>query len=155
LVLFNSTECNGDPLRGLQQTLLRFKFVPPPDVPHFVGGAVGYIGYDVVRFFEPTVPINPRDDLQIPEMMLMIPRMLLVFDHRFRKLRLICNAHIDGNISADKAYERAEADLKSTMAKLTEQRALQPIDANPASNLPSPASNTTRAEFESMVVKAK
>src|SRR5437588_8153973 len=41
------------------------------------------------------------------------------------------------------------------MAKLNEQRALQPIDAKPASKLPSPTSNTTRVEFESMVVKAK
>ena len=155
LVLFNSTECNGDPLMGLQQTLSRFKFVPPPDVPHFVGGAVGYIGYDVVRFFEPTVPINPRDDLQIPEMMLMIPRMLLVFDHRFRKLRLICNAHIDAKTSADQAYERAESNLKSALTKLSESRVLQPIDSKPAAQPASPSSNTTRAEFESMVAKAK
>ena len=155
LVVFNSADCEGDPLTQLQQTLARFQFVPRDDVPHFAGGAIGYIGYDVVRFFEPTVPIHSRDDLKIPEMVFMIPRMLLVFDHRFRKLRLICNAYIDRNISADKAYERAEADLKNTMVKLSEQRALQPIDANPASNLPSPASNTTRADFESMVFKAK
>src|SRR5262249_31750625 len=50
LAVFNSAECNGDPLTGLQQMLGRFQFVPHPDVSHFVGGAVGYIGYDVVRF---------------------------------------------------------------------------------------------------------
>jgi anthranilate synthase component 1 len=155
LVILNSNDGTGDPLTDLQQTLAHFKFVAPPEVPHFVGGAVGYIGYDVVRFFEPTVPIHPRDDLKIPEMVFMIPRMLLVFDHRFRKLRLICNAHIDGNDSPDKAYERAAADLNRAMARLSEQRALQPIDAKPPANLPSPASNTARNEFESMVVKAK
>ncbi|HEY6071366.1 MAG TPA: anthranilate synthase component I [Chthoniobacterales bacterium] len=155
LVVFNSAECKGDPLTALQQTLARFKFVAPRDVPHFVGGAVGYIGYDVVRFFEPTVPIHSRDDLKIPEMVFMIPRMLLVFDHRFRRLQLICNAHIDDKTSADEAYERAASALKNAMAKLTEQRALQPIDAKPASKLPSPTSNTTRAEFEGMVAKAK
>jgi anthranilate synthase component 1 len=155
LVIFNSVECEGDPLTELQQTLARFKFVAPTDVPHFAGGAVGYIGYDVVRFFEPTVPIHPRDDLQIPEMMFMIPRMLLVFDHRFRKLRLICNARIDDKVSIDEAYERAEADLKRTADRLSEQRTLQAFDAKPPANLPSPSSNTTRAEFESMVGKAK
>src|ERR1700737_2746224 len=132
LVLFNSADCEGDPLAKLQQVLSRFQFVPPRDVPHFLGGAVGYIGYDVVRFFEPTVPIHSRDDLKIPEMMFMIPRMLLVFDHRFRKLRLIYNPHIDGKISAAKAYERAEADLKTTLAKLSEPRVLEPIDAKAA-----------------------
>ena len=154
-MLFNSADCEGDPLTKLQQILSRFQFVARPDVPHFVGGAVGYIGYDVVRFFEPTVPIHPRDDLKNPEMMFMIPRILIVFDHRFRKLRLICNAHIENNTSTEDAYERAEADLQKTLTKLSEPRALRPIDAKAAGNVPSPASNTTRAEFESMVAKAK
>ena len=155
LVLFNNADCEGDPLTKLQQVLSRFQFVAPSEVPHFLGGAVGYIGYDVVRFFEPTVPIHSRDDLKIPEMMFMIPRMLLVFDHRFRKLRLIYNAYIDEKTSADKAYERAEADLKTTLAKLSEPRVLEPIDANAAAKLPFLASNITSPEFESMVTKAK
>ena len=155
LVVFDATDYTGDPLTQLRQTLARYRFAAPRDVPHFLGGAVGYIGYDVVRFFEPTVPINPRDDLNISEMAFMIPRMLLVFDHRFRKLRLICNAHLDDKTSADQAYEHAEAGLKETIAKLSEQRTLQPIDARLASNLAPPASNTTRTEFEAMVVKAK
>ena len=86
--------------------------------PTFVGGAVGYIGYDVVRFFEPTVPIHPRDDLKIPEMIFMIPRMLLVFDHRFRKFRLICNAHIRRMLRLDQAYERAAANLEKPRHRL-------------------------------------
>jgi anthranilate synthase component 1 len=155
LVLFDSTDRKSDPLAELQQILARFKFVALPDVPHFIGGAVGYIGYDVVRFFEPTVPLHARDDLRIPEMIFMIPRMLIVFDHRFRRLRLICNAHIDGKVSADRAYERAEADLKTTLTKLSEPRPLQSIATEPVTALPAPASNTTRAEFESMVKEAK
>jgi anthranilate synthase component 1 len=155
LVIFNSAECKGDPLTELQQTLARFRFVPRADVPHFLGGAVGYLGYDVVRFFEPTVPIHSRDDLKIPEAVFMIPRLLFVFDHRFRKLRLICNAHLDEKTSPDQAYELAVAGLKKAMASLSVQNALEPIEANPPSNLPSPASNTSRTEFEAMVVKAK
>jgi anthranilate synthase component 1 len=88
-------------------------------------------------------------------MMLMIPRMLVVFDHRFRKLRLICNAHIGDKGSADQAYARAEANLKSGLSKLNESRVLRPIDSKPAADVVSPTSNTTRAEFEAMVTKAK
>src|SRR5947199_4982743 len=124
LVIFTSADCEGDPLTQLQQTLARFQFVPRADVPHFAGGAVGYIGYDVVRFFEPTVPIHSRDDLKIPEMVFMIPRMLLVFDHRFRKLRLICHAHLGDTVSIDQAYDRAATELNKAAAKLGEQRAL-------------------------------
>jgi anthranilate synthase component 1 len=155
LVVFNSANCKGDPLTELEQILSRFKFVALESIPHFIGGAVGYIGYDVVRFFEPTVPIHSRDDLKIPEMIFMIPRMLLVFDHRFRKLQLICNAFVDDASSVDQAYEKAVTDLKKAMAKLSEQRVFQPIDAKPAAKVPSPASNTTRTEFESIVIKAK
>jgi len=155
IVLFNSTDCAGDPLAALQEILSRFTFVAPADVPHFVGGAVGYIGYDVIRFFEPTVPIHSRDDLNVPDMMFMIPRMLLVFDHRFRRLRLICNAHIDNKAAADQAYEEAEAKLRNALAKLSESRVLPPIDSKPAAKPASPTSNTTRAEFELIVAEAK
>ncbi|HEX4639019.1 MAG TPA: anthranilate synthase component I [Chthoniobacterales bacterium] len=155
LAIFNSVDCKQDPLSALQQTLARFQFVPPADVPHFIGGAVGYIGYDVVRFFEPTVPIHPRDDLKIPEMIFMIPRMLLVFDHRFRKLQVICNAHINAENSVDQAYDNAIAALEKVMTLLEQQRALPAIDAKPPANLPSPASNTSRTEFEAMVTAAK
>jgi anthranilate synthase component I len=155
LVLFDGGDCKGDPLKELEQTLANFQFVAPKDVPHLLGGAIGYIGYDIVRFFEPTVPIHSRDDLKTPEMLFMIPRMLLVFDHRFRKLQLICNAYLAEKSSADKAYDHAAAAVGRTLKILSEQRALSPIDAKLASNLPSPSSNTTRAEFELMVAKAK
>src|ERR1700730_5727930 len=46
LVLFNSADFESDPFTKLEQVLSRFQFVPPRDVPDFLGGAVGYIGYD-------------------------------------------------------------------------------------------------------------
>ena len=150
-----SFETETDPLDELQRLMSRFKFVPSAQIPHFVGGAVGYIGYDVVRFFEPTVPIHPRDDLKLPEMMFMIARTLLIFDHRFRKLHLVTNAYIDKQISADEAYERARHDLESAIGQLSQPAALRSISSDRIENLPLAQSNTTRAEFETMVAEAK
>jgi anthranilate synthase component 1 len=155
LVLFDSAKSEGDPLTSLEETMSRFQFVAPSGVPHFPGGAVGYIGYDVVRFFERSVPIHSRDDLQLPEMMFMIPRMLLIFDHRFRRFRLVSNAYLDGKTSADEAYGRAEGDLRKTMLKLSKHRPLESVDARLVTKLPPADSNTSRPEFESMVAKAK
>ncbi len=62
-----SRRSTSDPLGELQKVLGEFRFVPRDDIPHFQGGAVGFAGYDVVRFFEPKVPIHPRDDLELPE----------------------------------------------------------------------------------------
>jgi anthranilate synthase component 1 len=148
-------ETRSDPLAELQQLMARFQFVASPQLPHFAGGAVGYIGYDLVRFFEPTVPIHPRDDLQLPEMMFMIARTLLVFDHRFRKLRLVTNAHIDDETSIDEAYQRAFRDLESAIERLNQPTTLRPICAQPLEERPVARSNTARQEFESMVVRAK
>jgi anthranilate synthase component I len=155
LVLFRSDETKSDPLAELQKLMARFQFVARPEIPHFAGGAVGYIGYDIVRFFEPTVPIHPRDDLKLPGMMFMIARMLLVFDHRFRKLRLVTLAKIDHDISADQAYDRAQHDLENAITRLAQPANLRPISSERIEKLPAAQSNTPRAEFESMVAEAK
>ncbi|MEP6602844.1 MAG: anthranilate synthase component I [Spartobacteria bacterium] len=155
LALFKSDPAATDPLIDLQTLLARFLFVPPKQLPHFIGGAVGYIGYDVIRFFEPTVPIHPRGDLELPEMVFMIARTVLIFDHRFRKLRLVVNAHISDGVSVDEAYDRAQRDLKSAMARLDQPAVLRSITSDRIEELPVAQSNTTRAEFESGVRQAK
>jgi anthranilate synthase component 1 len=154
LLLFSS-EAKSDPLAELQKLMAQFQFVARPEIPHFAGGAIGYIGYDIVRFFEPKVPIHPRDDLKLPGMMFMIARMLLVFDHRFRKLRLVTLAKIDNDTSADQAYDRAQRDLQGAITRLNQPASLRPIGSERIETLPSARSNTTREEFESMVAHAK
>jgi anthranilate synthase component 1 len=148
-------ETKSDPLAELQQLMGRFQFVASPQMPHFVGGAVGYIGYDVVRFFEPTVPVHSRDDLQLPDMLFMIARTLLVFDHRFRRLRLVTNACIESENSVDKAYESACRNLQTGIDLLNQSTTLRPIYAEPVEELPVAQSNNTCAEFESAVARAK
>jgi anthranilate synthase component 1 len=155
LVLFSSDETKSDPLAELQKLMAQFHFVARPEIPHFAGGAVGYIGYDVVRFFEPKVPIHPRDDLKLPGMMFMIARMLLVFDHRFRKLRLVTLAKIDNDTSVDQAYDRAQRDLENAIGQLNQPANLRPIGSERIEKLPAAQSNTTREEFEAMVAEAK
>ncbi|MEY2491039.1 MAG: anthranilate synthase component [Verrucomicrobiota bacterium] len=148
-------ECKGDPLTELQNVLARFQFVPAPDIPHFIGGAVGFIGFDVIRFFEPTVPLHPNDDLHLPETMFMIARMLLVFDHRFRKLRLVCNAHIEDSSRVAEIYAEAVEHMSRALGLFRHPAALPPIPAGPIERLPQAQSNTSRVEFEAMVAQAK
>jgi anthranilate synthase component I len=155
IVNFRSTDSAADPLRELQSVMGRFRFVAPPDLPDFISGAVGYIAYDAVRFFEPSVPVHPRDDLHLPEIMFMVPRTVLIFDHRFRILRVATHAYIEDQISAEQAYDRARADLEKTIARLKEAVHLAPIKAAMVDKPPVVRSNTTQAEFESMVRQAK
>jgi len=150
-----SFETQSDPLIELQRLMDRFHFVPPRSLPHFTGGAVGYIGYDIVRFFEATVPIHPLDDLHLPEMMFVIARTLFVFDHRYRTLRLITNAHIDNRTSIDEAFDRATGELERALETLNQPIELPAIRAGQSSTLPLIKSNTTREEFELMVLRGK
>src|SRR5919206_205722 len=99
---------DSDPLAELKRLMGRYRAVPLPNLPPFTGGAVGYIGFDVVRFFEPTVPPPPPDTLQLPDSVFMITDNFLVFDHRFRRLKIVALAVLDGQ-DPEAAYREAGA----------------------------------------------
>jgi anthranilate synthase component 1 len=143
-----------DPLAELQRLMARFRPVDLPGLPPFSGGAVGYIGYDAVRFFEPTVGEPPPDQLGLPEMVFMVTDTFLVFDHRFRRLKIFANALVDGT-KFDEAYDVAAEKIRRIVDKLEEPTKAKLMNAAPAAALPSPRSNTTRDEFHEMVRKAK
>src|SRR5439155_21745668 len=84
-------ETGSDPLDELRRLMARYQFVSHPELPRFAGGAVGFIGYEAIHFFEPKVPLAHQDDLQLPEMLFMIPSAFLVFDHRLRSLKIVVN----------------------------------------------------------------
>jgi anthranilate synthase component I len=147
-------ESTVDPLTELQQLMARFRAVDLPGLPPFSGGAVGYIGYDAVRFFEPTVGEPPPDQLGLPEMVFIVTDTFLVFDHRFRRLKIFANAFVDGT-KIDEAYDVAAEKIRRIVDKLEEPTKPQWMNAAPVAVSPSPRSNTTREEFHEMVRKAK
>ena len=83
-------ETARDPLHELETLMQRYRYVPSPALAdaRFAGGAVGYLTYDMVRFFEPTVAPSPPDDLGLPESLFVITETQLIFDHRTRRLRV-------------------------------------------------------------------
>ena len=139
-------EAVGDPLAELQQLMARYHCVENPDLPGFVGGAVGYLGYDVVRFFEPTIPPPPKDELGLPEMLFMITDTVLIFDHRMRRLRVLSNAHVEGG-DANRAYDTAVSQIKQIVAKLSKPTLLPNINSFRQPAPVAPESNTTREEY--------
>src|SRR5256885_15148491 len=60
-------EKGEDPLAALEKVMARFRFVAQPDLPRFAGGAVGFLGYDVARYFAKALPDPPEVDLELPE----------------------------------------------------------------------------------------
>jgi anthranilate synthase component 1 len=141
-----------DPLHVLQSIMGKFKFVPLHGLPRFCGGAVGYIAYDMVRFFE-RLPEIAEDDLQLPDCYFMLTDTVIIFDHVMRKMKVLVNAHIEGD--AKSAYERAVEKIERTMKKLQEgQLNIKPQKACEA-ELPSITSNMSRDSFMDIVRRAK
>ena len=140
----------GDPLDSLRAELARFRSAQVPGLPRFAGGLVGYLSYEMIRFFEPTVPVTPHSSL--PDGIFLLTDTTVAFDHAFGRLLLIANVYP----SDDPAAARAEAE-----ARLDEiQRCL----AGPLPDLPRagtrPAStdlrsNVTREQFIHSVETAK
>lgn len=144
-------ETTLDPLAELQAFMKRYRPAPAPaDVP-FTGGAVGYLGYDAVRFFEPSVPPARQDDLELPETLFLITDTLLTFDHRFRRMRVTAHVFTAGADPAA-AYDAALARVAGLVERLRQPGRLRPgsvFEELPVAG--EPASNTTRAEYEGMV----
>lgn len=135
-----------NPLNVLREALDVREAVSTPGLPRFVGGLVGYLGYDVVRFFEPTVPIQP--ERAWPEAIFLQANTLVVFDHAYGRLMLLAIAEDEQDMEAATArLNDLEARLKSP---LPEQKIAQPPLVAGGMR-----SNKTREEYMEMVHRAQ
>lgn len=149
-----------DPLHELKRQLSATQFVPLPGWERFSGGAVGYMGYDMVRFFEDLPATNP-DDLDLPESQFMFAGTIVIFDHVMHRVRIMAHAEIGEDPQA--AYWDAVGRIDEVVRVLTGPL---PDDARPSvggqaharqipddpSALPS---TMTRAQHRQAVLKAK
>jgi len=87
------------PLDHLAQTMRRHPPVEVPGLPRFTGGAVGYIGYDIVRSIE-SLPAPPPDDRDLPDAILMVVDTLLVLDNLFNRATVVATVDVPRGASA-------------------------------------------------------
>ena len=113
-----------DPFRGLAEIVGKKSVAPLPNLPAFVGGAVGYFSYDAVRYLE-RLPseLAPPDDLNVPEAYFAITDTLVVFDHLRHKVLVI--SLVDASTLRDvggegfsAAYRRAADDVRRVSERL-------------------------------------
>ena len=100
-----------DPLARLAELLESYRAVHLPELPRFAGGAVGYAGYDVVRYYEP-LPDAPTDDRNLPDLLFGLYDTMVVFDHVNKTILVISHAHVDADgvrDGYDKACQRVRA----------------------------------------------
>ena len=144
----------NDPLEVVRQVLSVYRPVPDASLPRFNGGAVGFLGYDVVRFFE-ELPDKPKEQLDIPDVFFMVTDTIVIFDNIRHMIKVVSNAHVNGG-SVESAYEEAKAKIDEIVKKLKDRvrgqgsgvRGKRPKDQQLTSNF-------TQAAYEQAVLKAK
>jgi len=114
---------SADPLRSLYAAIHR-EILAEGALPPFPGGAVGYVAYDLVRYYEALPAENP-DDLAAPDLLFVEPEVTVVFDHFKQVIHLLAPA-VGGGPSAEKeAREKlawAEARLKGPLPGVPGER---------------------------------
>lgn len=103
-----------------------------PSIPKFGGGAVGLLGFDLVRFFE-RLPDEPEDDLPVDEMAMMLCDTVVVFDHAKNLIRIVVTAapNAEGYEAGCAEIERILARLKRPLPDLPNaRRAPEPVESN-------------------------
>ncbi len=140
----------GDPLAALRTLMNRYQPVPVKGLPPFHGGAVGYLAYDMVRYFERLPGRNP-DDLGLPEAMLFFTENLLIFDHVKHVIKIVANVHVTGR--PETAYRRAQAGINELEKKLSAPLP-KPARRKPAHPLKL-TSNVSKKKYLADVAKCK
>ncbi len=145
-----------DALEVVERILGRCRQVSHPGMPQrFAGGAVGFVGYEIIHDIEPVVPRPPRDDLGTPTVYFLIADELLVFDRVSQVITLIVNARIGKGRDPAEAWREGVRRLDRI-----EERLAAPLQYRPASLLSeAPAldliSNQEKERFLANVERAK
>jgi anthranilate synthase component 1 len=161
-----------NPFEVLKKEIGDYKPVDVPGLPRFYGGLVGYIGYDMVRFFE-RIPDNNKQGLELPDMFFTVTDTVIIFDNLRGKMKVVSNAHIN-NKPPEKAYREAEEKIDTIIERLRNpQLRRRDKKARSAASIPMPellpngrykgqppvasyeSSFFTKEEFEDAVRKGK
>jgi anthranilate synthase component 1 len=123
------------PLDHLAQTMRRHPPVEVPGLPRFTGGAVGYLGYDVVRSIE-DLPQPPADDRDLPDAILMVVDTLLVLDNLFNRATVIANVEVPAGAAEPELrhrFDQAHERIQDWLDRLTAPVRCSPLEIE---NLP-------------------
>ncbi|MCM8710142.1 anthranilate synthase component I [Clostridium sp. SYSU_GA19001] len=114
----------------------------------FSGGAIGYVGYDVIRQYE-VLPDKNKDKINIPEAYLLFYKTIICYDHYNHKLYIIYNVLPEDNLE----YEEVVQLLQTTYEKIRVRKELHPLKRE--GSFGEAKSNFTKEEFCKRVNKAK
>ncbi len=144
---------NRDPLKLLEQILAPYRPVHLPGLPRFLGGLVGFAGYDMVRYYE-KLPNVPHDDRNLPDLGFGLYPDMIVFDHVSKTIKVVSNAIV--RESPRMAYDQAVQRIEYLVDKLSSRVDFQPTQIDTALEPKLKfTSNFRKEDFERAVERCK
>jgi len=142
-------EYTDHPGEHIRKIMAEYKSPRLPELPAFTGGMVGYFSYDYIKYSEPTLKLDAKDEEGFKDVDLMLFDKVIAFDNYKQKIILIVNARTS---NLETQYNKAVTELKN-MAKLI-------VNGTPAINVPLELKSEfrtlfTKEEYCEMVNKAK
>lgn len=141
----------GNPLEVLEDLMKRFKAPQIDNLPRFYGGAVGFFGYDMIRYIE-DLPNKTEDDLKLFDSYFLITKTLLIFDHVKHTLKIVVNTRPGRDLNS--AYNQAVAQIEKVIY-LIENRDPRSKTPKPQIGIDGLKANMTREEYMLKVEQAK
>lgn len=154
MVMTTSGKNSVDPLPNIAHELEKYTLVPVEGLPRFIGGAVGYLAYEVMGRFE-KLPSPQSDPLQLPESFFMFVNTMLVFDHVTHRIKVLSHAHLNGDI--EQAYREAVEKIDDLVNRLNRPIEIKQSEAEiPIREDKQHFSyNFTKQQYEESVLKIK
>ena len=143
----------SDPLEYLRSVMSVYRPVEVDGLPLFFGGAVGYLGYDMVRFIETLPDKNPRS-IGGWDACFMVTDRVIIFDNMRQKVKVVCNVHLGEGDDPELAYAAAQQQIDCLIDQLRRPLTYpEPMSAGPEFKDFSP--NFTPAAFRAAVEQCK
>jgi anthranilate synthase component 1 len=147
----------SDPLHYLNEYLTAQRVAPVAGLPRFFGGAVGYLGYDVVRFIE-QLPAAPPDDLDLPDAVLIFTDVVLAIDNVFGNAIAIACAQVANGLNEAELrthYDRAVHSVAQTIDRVQKADAVPPLASQNETSDVSFDSSFAQPDFETAVERIR
>jgi len=135
----------GSPVDALRRFVEAAKAETSEDLPPMASGAFGYVGYDMIQHVEP-VSITKPDMLNVPEALLVIPRVVIVFDHIYQEILLIGRVEDGMDAEIGKLLDLVEEKLQALPGIPPKDQAPEPVDL---------VSNTSKERYFGIVEKCR
>jgi anthranilate synthase component 1 len=119
----------ADPITHLAERMRALPGAPVPGLPRFTGGAVGFMGYDLVRSIE-RLSTGPEDTLDVPDAIVMIADSLVILDNVFGRAIVVANVEVPASATTAqrlRLYDGAQERIDTLMARLGASHQLTPL----------------------------